>query len=77
MTRNPDRPLSPHLTIWRWGPGMLVSILHRITGGALAVAGLGLLTWWLWAIAERRRRPMTSFAERRAVTRSGWSSWSG
>ena len=26
---------------------MLVSILHRITGGALAVAGLALLTWWL------------------------------
>jgi len=51
MTRNPDRPLSPHLTIWKWGPGMLVSILHRMTGGALAVAGLGLLTWWLWALA--------------------------
>ncbi|MCY7270609.1 MAG: succinate dehydrogenase, cytochrome b556 subunit [Sphingomonas bacterium] len=52
MTRNPDRPLSPHLTIWKWGPGMLVSILHRVTGGALAVAGLALLTWWLWAIAD-------------------------
>ena len=51
MTRNPDRPLSPHLTIWKWGPGMLVSILHRVTGGALAVAGLALFTWWLWAIA--------------------------
>lgn len=51
MTRNPDRPLSPHLTIWKWGPGMLVSILHRVTGGALAVAGLALLTWWLWALA--------------------------
>ena len=51
MTRNPDRPLSPHLTIWRWGPGMLVSILHRFAGGALTVAGLALLTWWLWAIA--------------------------
>ncbi len=51
MTRNPDRPLSPHLTIWKWGPGMLVSILHRLTGGALSVAGLALLTWWLWAIA--------------------------
>ena len=51
MTRNPDRPLSPHLTIWKWGPGMLVSILHRVTGGALAVAGLAMLTWWLWAIA--------------------------
>jgi len=51
MTRNPDRPLSPHITIWRWGPGMLVSILHRMTGGALTVAGLAVLTWWLWAIA--------------------------
>jgi succinate dehydrogenase / fumarate reductase cytochrome b subunit len=51
MARNPDRPLSPHLTIWRWGPGMLVSILHRITGGALSVAGLALLVWWLMAIA--------------------------
>ena len=51
MTRNPDRPLSPHLTIWKWGPGMLVSILHRLTGGALSVAGLALLTWWLYAIA--------------------------
>lgn len=30
---------------------MLVSILHRITGGALTVAGLAVLTWWLWAIA--------------------------
>ena len=51
MTRNPDRPLSPHLTIWKWGPGMLVSILHRVTGGALSVAGLALLAWWLAAIA--------------------------
>lgn len=46
------RPLSPHLTIWRWGPGMLVSIVHRMTGAALAVAGLALLTWWLMAIAD-------------------------
>ncbi len=51
MPRNPSRPLSPHLTIWRWGPHMLVSILHRVTGGALSVAGLALLTWWLAAIA--------------------------
>ena len=49
-TTNP-RPLSPHLTIWRWGPHMLVSILHRMTGSALAIAGLALLAWWLLAIA--------------------------
>ena len=52
MTAPPQRPLSPHLTIWKWGPHMLVSILHRITGNALTVAGLALLTWWLYAIAR-------------------------
>lgn len=46
------RPLSPHLGIWRWGPHMLVSILHRITGSGLAVIGLGVLTWWLVALAK-------------------------
>ncbi|MEO6581746.1 MAG: succinate dehydrogenase, cytochrome b556 subunit [Sphingomicrobium sp.] len=45
------RPLSPHLGVWRWGPHMLVSILHRMTGAALSFAGLALLVWWLTAIA--------------------------
>ena len=39
MHRNPDRPMSPHLTIWKWGPHMLVSILHRVTGTGLAIVG--------------------------------------
>jgi len=52
MTAPTKRPLSPHLTIWKWGPHMLVSILHRVTGNALTFAGLALLTWWLMAIAE-------------------------
>lgn len=30
---------------------MLVSILHRFTGGALTVAGLAILGWWLVALA--------------------------
>ncbi|QIL01797.1 succinate dehydrogenase, cytochrome b556 subunit [Sphingomonas sinipercae] len=47
-----ERPLSPHLTIWRWGPHMLVSILHRVTGGALTIAGLAALTWWLLSAAK-------------------------
>ena len=51
MHRNPSRPLSPHLTIWRWGPHMLVSILHRITGVGLATIGAAVLVWWLLAIA--------------------------
>jgi succinate dehydrogenase / fumarate reductase, cytochrome b subunit len=52
MARNPARPLSPHLTIWKWGPHMLVSILHRATGTALAIAGGILFTWWLVAAAS-------------------------
>lgn len=31
---------------------MAVSILHRATGSALSLAGLGILTWWLVAIAS-------------------------
>lgn len=46
------RPLSPHLQIWRWGPHMLVSILHRATGSAMALVGLPLLVWWLGALAS-------------------------
>ena len=34
---------------------MLVSILHRVSGGALTVAGLAILTWWLLAVAEGGR----------------------
>lgn len=52
MAQASNRPLSPHLQIWRWGPAMLVSILHRATGNALAVAGLALLLWWLGALAS-------------------------
>jgi succinate dehydrogenase / fumarate reductase, cytochrome b subunit len=46
------RPLSPHLTIWKWGPAMLVSILHRISGDGLAFVGLPVLLWWLGALAS-------------------------
>jgi succinate dehydrogenase / fumarate reductase cytochrome b subunit len=31
---------------------MAVSILHRVTGAALSIAGLIVLTWWLLAVAE-------------------------
>jgi len=45
------RPLSPHLQIWRWGPAMAVSILHRASGNGLAVVGTPILLWWLSALA--------------------------
>lgn len=52
MARNSARPLSPHLTIWKWGPHMLVSILHRITGAGMATVGAIALVWWLAAAAS-------------------------
>ncbi len=44
------RPLSPHLSVYRFMYTMALSIAHRITGVALS-AGLLLLTWWLMAAA--------------------------
>lgn len=46
-----DRPLSPHIQIYRWQWTMLYSILHRATGIALA-AGTLLLVWWVLALAS-------------------------
>lgn len=50
MSVNRSMPLSPHLTIYRWPLTMGLSIVHRITGGALTV-GLIVLTIWLVALA--------------------------
>lgn len=44
------RPLSPHLSIYRWPITMTLSILHRMTGVALS-AGLVVFVIWLEAIA--------------------------
>jgi succinate dehydrogenase / fumarate reductase cytochrome b subunit len=46
-----ERPVSPHLQIYRWYLTMALSIGHRITGLALSF-GLILLTWWLLALAS-------------------------
>jgi succinate dehydrogenase / fumarate reductase cytochrome b subunit len=45
-----ERPLSPHLQIYRPMLTMMMSIAHRISGAANA-AGFVLLAWWLVAIA--------------------------
>ena len=47
-----NRPLSPHLSIWKWGPHMAVSILHRVSGDGMAIVGLSVLLWWLGALAS-------------------------
>jgi len=49
--RNSARPISPHLQVYKWGPHMLVSILHRVTGVGMSTVGATVLVWWLAAIA--------------------------
>jgi succinate dehydrogenase / fumarate reductase cytochrome b subunit len=45
-----ERPTSPHLQIYRWQIGNSLSILHRLTGIALAF-GLLALCYWLMSLA--------------------------
>jgi len=45
-----ERPLSPHVFLYKWGYTMSLSILHRVTGMALAF-GLIILVAWLMAAA--------------------------
>jgi succinate dehydrogenase / fumarate reductase cytochrome b subunit len=46
-----ERPLSPHLSIYKPTLTMLMSIAHRITGFGLYFGTL-LLAWWLLAAAS-------------------------
>lgn len=50
-----NRPLSPHLTIYRRTLSMMMSIVHRITGCGLAVSGV-LVVWWFAAAANGPER---------------------
>jgi len=70
-----SRPLSPHLSIWKWRVHMATSIFHRISGNALAFAGLILFVWWL-AAAATSKEAYEAFA---AVAGSslGWIVWVG
>ena len=45
-----DRPMSPHLQVWRWHVTMATSILHRATGIAL-YGGALILAGWVAALA--------------------------
>ncbi len=46
-----ERPLSPHLGVFRFTTSMAMSIANRITGLILSV-GLLVLVWWLMAAAN-------------------------
>ena len=50
-----ERPLSPHLQVYRWQVQMVTSILHRATG-ILLVVGLAGLVWGLLALAAGPHR---------------------
>jgi succinate dehydrogenase / fumarate reductase, cytochrome b subunit len=50
-TRTRERPLSPHLQIYRWPLPMAMSIVHRVTGIALYF-GTVLVAWWLIAASS-------------------------
>jgi succinate dehydrogenase cytochrome b subunit len=45
-----ERPLSPHLQIYRPMLTMVMSMAHRISGAALAI-GFALFAWWLIAVS--------------------------
>lgn len=63
-----ERPLSPHLTIYKPVPTMVMSIVHRMTGVGL-YAGTLLVAWWLLAAASGQ----SAFA----VANSFFGSWFG
>lgn len=42
---NKNRPLSPHLSIYKPHITMVMSIMHRITGTALYICAIGLVGW--------------------------------
>ena len=46
-----NRPLSPHLTVYRRQLNMMMSIVHRVTGCGLALGGV-LVVWWFLAGAR-------------------------
>lgn len=49
-TSGRNRPLSPHLTVYRPQITSVLSIFHRVTGCAMALS-MALVVWWLLAAA--------------------------
>jgi succinate dehydrogenase / fumarate reductase cytochrome b subunit len=70
------RPLSPHLSVYRWPITMTLSILHRATGAGLAV-GFAVLAMWLLSLAtsEERYLAMNDLLQTRigCLLLIGWS----
>lgn len=62
-----NRPLSPHLQIYRFPVTTITSITHRITGALLALGTLA-VTYWLIAAAAGPQ----VYAEARAIFGNGF-----
>ena len=75
-----NRPLSPHLSIYRPQLTSVTSILTRVTGNALIIAGL-LIVWWFLAAAtspeafERANWWLTSVLGDLIMAFSLWGIW--
>lgn len=75
-----NRPLSPHLQIYRPQITSLTSILTRVTGAALLVGGL-LTVWWFLALSAGPEYfaivdgLMTSFLGDLVMAGSVWALW--
>jgi len=75
-----ERPLSPHLQIYRPQMTSISSILTRITGNALIVAAF-LIVWWLLAAATSESyfatadAVLTSWFGDLVMTLSLWAVW--
>ena len=75
-----DRPLSPHLSIYRPQMTSISSILTRITGNAL-IAAVVLIVWWLLAAATgpeyfaTANAVVTSWFGDLVLTLSLWAIW--
>ena len=75
-----NRPLSPHLTIYRPQLTSMTSILTRITGNALLLASL-MIVWWFFAAASSPEYfafanwLLTSFLGDLILLGSVWALW--
>ncbi len=75
-----ERPLSPHLSIYRPQLASIVSILTRITGNALIVSVM-LIVWWLFAASTSAEyfavadAVVTSWFGKLVLTLSLWAIW--
>jgi succinate dehydrogenase / fumarate reductase cytochrome b subunit len=46
-----QRPLSPHLSVYKWTVASSLSILHRLSGVVLSLGAIALIAWILAAAA--------------------------